>query len=119
MLIDLVELTALKALLGYTDIRTIRAWCGRNNVPIVLLGRKNYVHEQSINSIIEGQLSHYVDKNDMPENLMGAIRSSTLPVSINAIKDADANSKNKRVKQNKNTYSKASNDLLKAVYSAK
>jgi predicted thioredoxin/glutaredoxin len=119
MQIDFVELTALKALLGYNDIRTIRAWCGRNNVPIIILGRKHYVHQESINNFVEGQLSHYVDKNDIPENLMGAIRSSKLPVSINAIKDADANSKNKRVKQNKNTYSKASNDLLKAVYSAK
>ena len=116
---DLVELTALKGLLGYADIRTVRAWCGKNNVPIVLLGRKRYVHQESINSFVEAQLSHYTDKNDAPENLMGAIRSSKPPISINAIKEAGINSKNKKIKQNKNLHSKASIDLLKALHSAK
>lgn len=117
---NLIDINNLKELLGYADLRSVRTYCKNNNVPIIVLGRKSYVHEAFLNDLVLEKLSSYVnEKYDNPEGIMYAIKNNMKPRLSKAIKQQDNSSKRSGIKRNKIIHSKAANDLLNAVHSAK
>lgn len=45
------ELNDLKFLLGYKDVRPTENWCKTNQVTIIKLGKKKYIHNDILNSV--------------------------------------------------------------------
>ena len=70
----LVEINELIDLLGYTDVRSIEAWCKKNKVPLFHVGKKTYTIRNFIDMFISQKLEEYVKatyKN--PEVILKAI----------------------------------------------
>jgi hypothetical protein len=53
---NLITFEELKNLLGYTDERALLKWCRDNNVSILKMGRKKYIHESVITQMIDKKL---------------------------------------------------------------
>jgi hypothetical protein len=109
---DLLELPNLKSLLGFSDLRTIRAWCRKNHIPVIVLGRKTYTRRCYIDNFIEGKLPG-------SKNINSNSKLSSAPSLIKGAKRHHSAYNHKETKHGKNKRSKAANDLLNAVHSAK
>lgn len=55
MLNDLIDIYNLTEVLGYTDLRSIRKWCSKNKLSILVLGKKNYIHKVEWERVIGSQ----------------------------------------------------------------
>jgi len=56
----LVEITEMIDLLGYTDVRSIEAWCKKNKVPLFHVGKKTYTIRNFLDMFISQKLEEYV-----------------------------------------------------------
>lgn len=54
---NLIGLEELMGLLGYTDERSVRKWCSDNQIPILELGKRRYIHKDIIMQMINEGLS--------------------------------------------------------------
>jgi len=61
----LIEIAALKGILGYKDSRSICSWCSEKNIQIISLGKKNYISQKSWDYHLNGvlQLSNPTQSN--------------------------------------------------------
>ena len=44
----LKNINELRELLGYKDIRSVRTWCIENGLPIMTIGKKEYLNQQML-----------------------------------------------------------------------
>jgi hypothetical protein len=56
----LVEINELIDLLGYTDERSIEAWCKKNKIPLFHVGKKTYTIRNFLDMFISQKLEEYV-----------------------------------------------------------
>lgn len=54
---NLIGLEELMVLLGYNDERSVRKWCSDNQIPILELGKRRYIHKDIILKMINAGLS--------------------------------------------------------------
>lgn len=50
---NLIAINELMTLLGYTDKRSVRNWCEKRRIPIIELGKKEYIHKTVITGMIQ------------------------------------------------------------------
>jgi hypothetical protein len=55
---DLIEISRLKSVLGYRDSRSTLSWCDANNIPVILLGRKNYILKSTWDQFLNQIVNH-------------------------------------------------------------
>lgn len=53
----LTELNRLTEFIGYNDLRSIKAWLKKKNITVIVMGRKNYIRSESLDGLIESQIS--------------------------------------------------------------
>ena len=53
---NLIALNELMTLLGYNDKRSVRNWCEKKHIPIIELGKKEYIHKTFITQIVQDSL---------------------------------------------------------------
>ena len=53
----LTELNRLTEFIGYEDLRSIKAWLKKKNITVIVMGRKNYIRSESLDGLIESQIS--------------------------------------------------------------
>jgi hypothetical protein len=53
---NLISINELMTLLGYTDKRSVRNWCAKKRIPIIELGKNEYVNRTNITELIQSQL---------------------------------------------------------------
>jgi len=111
-LTDLVDLHYLKKLLHYQDFRSVRSWCKKNGVPLIVLGRKTYTERRFIIGLINNKLGI---RNDS-EGTNDAIRINDGVNAVMPTKTVITASKRKEIRRNKNKHSKAATDLLNAIF---
>ena len=54
----LIEIAALKDVLGYKDSRSVCSWCSEKSIQVVSLGKKNYISQFSWNNYLKSILQH-------------------------------------------------------------
>lgn len=114
---DLLEIHDLKDLLGYSDLRSVRSWCLKNNIPLVVLGRRTYTQRQLLVNYVDAKLLS-TPVNDIAEHKTEAIRSGSMPQLSKVLKQAGSSPKRKRISSIKNDCSVASIHLLNNIHSA-
>ncbi len=72
----LIEITELCSLLGYDDMRSVRSWCNKKKVPLLMIGKKTYTIKNFVELHIEGMLNKFVTVNyNNADEIMNAIRN--------------------------------------------
>ena len=74
---DLTDILDLMNTLGYSDDRSVKKWCKRNNIPIISLGLRKYVLSQLLTQYIDNQLVIFVNGNKSVENSSKKITDET------------------------------------------
>ena len=110
----LIEIHFLKDLLGYDDLRSIRAWCRKNNVPLVVLGKRTYTQRHLLDKLI----AHKLGADNAIQVSLEGIRKNELTDLANTNKTVNSTPKRKERKRSKINYSQASTTLLKNIHSA-
>ena len=49
---ELKNINELRDLLGYKDIRAVRSWCKKNGLPIITVGKKEYLNQSMLDIIL-------------------------------------------------------------------
>ena len=52
-------------MLGYTDIKAVKRWCKRNNVPIINDNRRLFVIEEIFNEKLQIHLNNGIKANEI------------------------------------------------------
>jgi hypothetical protein len=115
----LTEVTEeLSEYLGYTDIRSIKAWCKQNKVPIFKLGKKRYTIRNFVDYFIEKELSQFAHANfSDAEGLLEAIQNDD-KIEFARLFEAPVSETEKRRFIKKKARSKASEAFLNKLKSA-
>jgi hypothetical protein len=106
---DLMDIKDLKPLLGYSDIRSVRSFCKKNALPLIILGRKTYVAKKALEDHIIKKLPFWT-KNKVFKKSHDNNRK------LNSKK---SNLKLPRIKGIEQIHSEAANDLIKAINTTK
>lgn len=56
----LINVTELREWLGLSDMRSVRAWCKKMKVPLIVLGRKTYTISNFLDMHIENDIKQFV-----------------------------------------------------------
>ena len=108
----LMELTEISRILGYKDLRSINKWCSNNGIQIIILGKKRYVTEKSVDFFLNSQIVIGYQKNqNYPDEILNAIRDDDLSRLAELI-EAPTTSKVKEEYNQKKSHSKKSEELL-------
>jgi len=75
----LVDIHELREILGYDDVRSVRNWCKRSDIPLFQLGKRTYTVSNHLNQYLGGLLrdSFITAKDSTTDN----IRQSTSKMS--------------------------------------
>ena len=77
---NLIELTELMHILGYSDMRTIKKWCIKNKIPLFKVGAKKYTLSNFLNLIIGHQVTDFVKANhENPRELLNTFNREINP----------------------------------------
>jgi hypothetical protein len=106
---DLMDIKDLKPLLGYIDIRSVRSFCKKNALPLIILGRKTHVAKNALEE-------HIIKKVPLSTKNKVLRKSHDNKRMLNPKK---SNQKLPIIKGDKQIHSKAANDLIKAINAAK
>ncbi len=73
----LKNINELRELLGYKDIRTVRSWCKENGLPIMTIGKKEYLNESMLDitliKVFKNSMIQFGIKEDNADEMLKAI----------------------------------------------
>jgi len=69
------DIQDLMQFLGYSDERSVKKWCKKRNIPILIAGLNKYVSKHLLTQYIDNQLVIFVKGNEAIENLPKKIES--------------------------------------------
>lgn len=116
----LVDIQTLLEWLGYEDVRSVRAWCKKNKIPLFDVGRRTYTIATFIDAYIEAELSVFVNENYAnPSQVMTAVKGNDKVELLKLTESSQTQVIEKaKMKINKSEMSKASKNLLSKLKSA-
>lgn len=76
---EIIKLSELGNLLGYSDTRSIETWCKKNGIPIIPAGKVKYVLASFIEQYFKDSLTNEISRqNKVPRNDNGIDRLSVI-----------------------------------------
>lgn len=115
MIEKLVDINEILDLLGYEDERSVLSWCSKNKIPVIKMGKKNYVLSNFIETFIETELNSFIKMNyDNPEEILTSIKNDDKLELTKLLKAPVSKIVEKKYKEEKKRSSVAS-DFLKNI----
>ncbi len=72
----LIEISELADMLGFTDLRTIKKWCIKNNLPLMTLGKNTFTLTFFLNLFLENELKNFLTQNfENAEEILEAVKN--------------------------------------------
>jgi len=113
MLDNLIEIKELFELLGYTDQRSVQAWCRKNKIPLIDIGKKTYTLRHFLDNFILNKVEQFLKASySNSDELMRAINKNDIKL-FSEIAKASEIKKSRMQKPVKN--SEAAEDFLKKL----
>ncbi len=111
----LMDIQEILNLLGYEDERSVINWCKKNKVPVIKMGKKNYVLSDFIETFIEKELNSFINGNyDNSEEILSSIKNDD-KIELTKLLKAPVNKNvEKKYKEEKKRSTSAS-DFLKHI----
>lgn len=111
----LVDIQTLLEWLGYEDVRSVRAWCKKNKIPLFDVGRRTYTVADFLDIFLEREMKLFVEANyENPASVLEAI-SNDDKTTLSTLMEAPASDKVKKVFKNNKTMSKQAQDFLSQI----
>lgn len=115
MIEKLVDIKEILDLLGYEDERSVISWCSKNKIPVIKMGKINYVLINFIETFIETELNSFIKMNyDNSEEILTSIQNDDKLELTKLLKAPVSNKVKKEYEKEKKRGSSAS-DFLKNI----
>ena len=112
MLEKLIDINEVIDLLGYENERGVRTWCKNNKIPVIKMGKKDYVLNDFIETFIEKELNSFIKLNyDNPEEILNSIKNDDKIELTKLLKAPVSKNVEKKYKEDKKRSSVASDFL--------
>jgi hypothetical protein len=114
----MLEISELQEILGYTDERSVRAWCKKHKVPLMGVGKRTYTFEIFLQLFLEDELKGFLKANfENPEEILNAIHSDD-KIGFAKLVNAPVTQETKKNYRDKGAKSKAAQNFLTNLKSA-
>jgi hypothetical protein len=115
---DLIEISELRILTGYDDMRSLKKFLIKNKLPLFHIGLKHYTSNTLLKAYFNSQIKSFITQHyNEAEKIMEAIETDDKDELCRLIK-APIEQSVKKNKKNKKELSKASQDFLDELKSA-
>lgn len=117
---DLVEITKIYELTGFTDLRSVKKWCALKKIPLFQVGKRIYTIATFLEMYIESELEMFVKENYLnPSEVLAAVKDGDKEKLLKSVKPEQlAEEVKTKFTKNKNKMGKTARNLLEKLKSA-